>query len=446
MTMRKINKLITIAILLLMSNAVLAQSPAATKKSTDHQQATTPAPSAVSGSGTVGQLTKWTGVQGASTYTLGDSLIFEDKFGKIGIGTKAPTSPLTVQGMIETTLGGYKFPDGTVQTTAGLSSIIHDSTLAGNGTNVSPLKVAVPLLLKGAGETLRVEHTQAGVAITGISKPFGIYAPGVGVMGITGTPPETGYSGAAVVGLAGGDFVYGVRGDVTGFMTTGVKGDAIGMFSTGVSGQSDVGNGISGASTSGKAGVFGGKVDIYTNGSNPGNLSVAGTLSKGAGSFKIDHPLDPENKYLYHSFVESPDMKNIYDGVAKLDTNGEAIIELPDWFGALNRDYRYLLTAIGTPAPALFIAEEIRDNRFKIGGGIPGMKVSWQVTGIRQDAFANKNRIPVEEDKPETERGTYLHPAEHGQPDEKSLVMVQHPELMRQMKEAREKARKGKLQ
>jgi hypothetical protein len=44
-----------------------------------------------------------------------------------------------------------------------------------------------------------------------------------------------------------------------------------------------------------------------------GNLGVTGTVSKGGGSFKIDHPLDPENKYLSHSFVESPDMKNIYD-------------------------------------------------------------------------------------------------------------------------------------
>jgi hypothetical protein len=50
-----------------------------------------------------------------------------------------------------------------------------------------------------------------------------------------------------------------------------------------------------------------------------GNVSVSGSLSKGGGSFKIDHPLDPANKYLYHSFVESPDMKNIYDGVATLD-------------------------------------------------------------------------------------------------------------------------------
>jgi hypothetical protein len=148
-----------------------------------------------------------------------------------------------------------------------------------------------------------------------------------------------------------------------------------------------------------------------------GNVNVTGTLSKGGGSFKIDHPLDPSNKYLYHSFVESPDMKNVYDGVVALDEHGEAWIELPEWFQALNRDFRYQLTAMGAPGPDLFISQEILNNRFKISGGSSGMKVSWQVTGIRQDAFANAHRIPVEEEKPPIESGKYLHPQEHGMPE-----------------------------
>jgi hypothetical protein len=129
-----------------------------------------------------------------------------------------------------------------------------------------------------------------------------------------------------------------------------------------------------------------------------GNVDVLGTLSKGGGSFKIDHPLDPANKYLYQSFVESPDMMNIYNGVATLSKHGDAVVQLPQWFNALNRDFRYQLTCIGGFAP-VYIASEVSGNQFKIGGGRPGMKVSWQVTGIRQDAFANEHRIPVEEDK-----------------------------------------------
>ena len=83
-------------------------------------------------------------------------------------------------------------------------------------------------------------------------------------------------------------------------------------------------------------------------------------------AFKIDHPLDPHNKYLSHSFVESPDMKNIYDGVVVFDDKGGAEIKLPDWFGALNKDFRYQLTAMGAPGPNLYIAEEICEGKYKL--------------------------------------------------------------------------------
>ncbi len=109
-------------------------------------------------------------------------------------------------------------------------------------------------------------------------------------------------------------------------------------------------------------------------------------------------------------------MKNIYDGNATLDANGEALVQLPAWFEALNQDFRYQLTCIGGFAP-VFIASEIGNNQFRIGGGTPGMKVSWQVTGTRHDAYANAHRIPVEEAKTAAEAGHYMHPGEAGQPD-----------------------------
>jgi hypothetical protein len=108
-------------------------------------------------------------------------------------------------------------------------------------------------------------------------------------------------------------------------------------------------------------------------------------------------------------------MMNVYNGNVILDARGEAWVPLPDWFEALNRDFRYQLTAIGAPGPNLYIAEEIQGNRFKIAGGEPGMKVSWLVTGIRHDPFALAHPILVEEDKPEDERGTYLHPDAYDQ-------------------------------
>lgn len=157
-----------------------------------------------------------------------------------------------------------------------------------------------------------------------------------------------------------------------------------------------------------------------------GTVIVQGNLVKTTGSFRIDHPLDPANKYLYHSFVESPEMKNIYDGLVALDDDGEALVELPDWFEPLNQDFRYQLTAIGAPGPNLYVATEITQNRFKISGGAKGLKVSWQVTGVRHDAYANAHRIQVEEDKPAAQRGYYLHPEEQGQPKEKTALSVRH--------------------
>jgi hypothetical protein len=151
-----------------------------------------------------------------------------------------------------------------------------------------------------------------------------------------------------------------------------------------------------------------------------GNGFVTGSFSKSGGSFLIDHPLDPANKLLFHSFVESPDMKNIYDGVATLDGNGNATVVLPDYFGTLNRDFRYQLTAMGPAVPSVYpyISAEISNNQFTISGA-PNGKVSWQVTGTRQDAWAKANPVIVEQSKG-AKQGTYIHPELYGQPASQS--------------------------
>jgi hypothetical protein len=163
-----------------------------------------------------------------------------------------------------------------------------------------------------------------------------------------------------------------------------------------------------------------------------GPVHVNGTLSKNGGSFKIDHPLDPANKYLSHSFVESPDMMNIYNGITLLDEHGQATIPLPEWFQTLNRDFRYQLTALGAPQPNLYVAAEVAGNQFAIGGGQPGAKVSWQITGIRQDPWANAHRIPVEEEKAGDERGKYLNPELYGQQPDAAI----HPDRAPLMQKA----------
>lgn len=131
-----------------------------------------------------------------------------------------------------------------------------------------------------------------------------------------------------------------------------------------------------------------------------GDVTVDGVLHKNGGGFRIDDPRDPENKYISHSFVESADMKNVYDGTAVLDANGEAVVTFPDWFDSINKDFRYQLTPIGAPAPNLHISQGIVGHCFAIAGGVSKLKVCWQVTGIRCDPWANANRILVEEEKP----------------------------------------------
>jgi hypothetical protein len=181
---------------------------------------------------------------------------------------------------------------------------------------------------------------------------------------------------------------------------------------------------VNGAADVNGHGSFNGYGEFNGNGDFNGDLTVNGTVTKAGGGFKIDHPLDPANKYLNHGFVESDNMKNIYDGVAVLNENGEATVELPEWFEAVNHDVRYQLTAIGAPGPNLYIQHEISNNRFSIAGGAKNMKVSWQVTGIRKDPWAKLHSLPTEEKKQHNDQGLYLHPDLYDQPQTKQMKSV----------------------
>lgn len=160
-----------------------------------------------------------------------------------------------------------------------------------------------------------------------------------------------------------------------------------------------------------------------------GSINVTGSVVKSADKLRIDHPLDPENKYLNHSSVSSDEMKNIYDGIVVLDGSGKAIVVLPDWFEAMNSEYRYQMTAISAPGPNLFISKEVSDNSFEISGGTPGMKVSWMITGIRNDNFAKANHIRIEEEKSSKEKGYYINPDVFGMPAEKGIRSLYEKEL-----------------
>ena len=152
--------------------------------------------------------------------------------------------------------------------------------------------------------------------------------------------------------------------------------------------------------------------DVYI----AGTLVVNKWISKPAGSFMIDHPLDPENKYLIHSFVESPEMLNIYSGKVTTDNNGIAKVKLPDYFNALNKNILYQLTPIGKFANAIILEEVNQNNEFVIKTDKPNVTVCWMVTGVRKDPYAEKYPIIPEVEKEPQNKGKYLHPDVYGKP------------------------------
>jgi hypothetical protein len=197
---------------------------------------------------------------------------------------------------------------------------------------------------------------------------------------------------------------------------------------TGVFGQSTTGYGVDGRSNS-NAGVhgfsdFGPAVfgEGLHAGQFNGRVEVTGLFTGPDKRFRIDHPSDPQNNYLSHSAVESNKRKNVYDDVAQLDADGTASVDLPEWFEALNGDFRYQLTALGGAAPNLHVAEEVYENRFQIAGGEGGMKVCWQVAGTRKDPWAAANPFEVEEEMTQEERGRYMQPSLYGAPEEQNVM------------------------
>jgi hypothetical protein len=283
------------------------------------------------------------------------------------------------------------------------------------------------------------------------------YIFATGGSGVSGTGGfGSGQNGAGVAGQGGtggggfgGDGVTGAGGPGTSFGGYGLQGSG-GNGGSGNGGAGVITNGGVGGTTDGVGGSFQGAnssfggdgVDAYPGsgyaGYFGGDVDINGTIYTGAKDFKIDHPTDPANKYLFHASVESSEMKNIYDGNISTDSEGQATVQLPEWFEVLNTDFRYQLTVIGQFAQAI-VAHEIENNRFEIRTSAPNVKVSWQVTGVRQDAYAKAHPLVVEQAKDDRLRGFYIHPELYGAPPEKQIEWARHPQMMKRMQEMRAK-------
>ena len=461
-----------------------AQSGATASASSIRAAAATAASPSVTGKGVANYIPMWN-----SASDIIDSVIFQ-KTSEVGINTKTPTATLDVNGKgnVRDTLtlypkaadptlaingsdfkidhagkitfaAGQTFPGSGTVSSVSLSApftdfIVDGSPVTTSGTlslhwNVQPtfedtfgaivkrdntgsfaagfITANLGLTASAVGEEqVAISGTgQSGYGVAGADNGNGIGVHGIsnggyGVYGVAQASAVDGVYGLAHSGFAGVVGIddangYGVWGVVTASGVDGVHGVSSSSNGSGVAAENtSTGDGLYASSSGGYAGYFAGDVDVN------------GNLSKSGGSFKIDHPLDPANQYLYHSFVESPDMMNIYNGNVTTDANGNALVTMPDWFEALNSDFRYQLTVIGQFAQAI-VARKIANHTFAIKTDKPNVEVSWQITGIRQDAWAKAHRIPVEQAKTDQERGHYLHPELFGAPAEKSLAALRHP-------------------
>ncbi len=235
------------------------------------------------------------------------------------------------------------------------------------------------------------------VAVLGYSKPIDNY----GIGGVF----EGGYEGVqAVVEAAGSGDYCALQAQVTGG-----SGYNYGVYSA-VSGSYV--NCALYTTASGGAADYAAYFD--------GDVTITGTVTNYSATMAIDNPVDPANSYLQQAEVVSDNLKSVYDGTVTLGADGAAVVQLPNWVESFCGDFRYQLTCIGGYAP-VYVSSEISGSQFTIAGGTAGLKVCWQVTGIRKDQYALAHPLEVEKAKLTTEKGKYLHPELFGYGEDHSI-------------------------
>jgi hypothetical protein len=357
-------------------------------------------------------------------------------------GLSRSTSGTGVRGLAIATSGityGGKFrtdsPDGYGVLSEGRLRVDHNSTTDKATLHLHELEADFSRLEFTNTNTARKWQIAGLIGATVADDRLNFWNSGVGdILSIRGdgtvvaTNPSTADYAFALHGIISsaspGAFSAAVRGqnNGTGALGIGVWGSQDGS-GWGVYGTSVSGIGVYGLSTSG-TGVYG----YATATSGYGVYSGGRFAATGTKSFQIDHPLHPETHYLNHFCTEGPEPMNAYSGVVTLDARGEAWVQLPDYFEAINRDPRYTLTPIGAAMPNLHVAAEIQGNRFKIAGGVPGKKVSWEVKAIRNDLWMQRYGYQTEQEKEDAIKGKYLNPELYGQPKERGIHYRPEPE------------------
>jgi len=284
----------------------------------------------------------------------------------------------------------------------------------------------------------------------GSTAVYGLAAADSGrTFGVEGRSASTAGAGVFCRATATSGITYGVWGQSASTDGRGVFGYAPASSGAtfGVLGQSasTAGTGVFGLAAATSGGTWGVRGEVRSSDSGahgvighepPGGSGHAvyafGTLAAtGTKSFQIDHPLSPETHYLNHFCTEGPEPYNIYRGTVVLDANGEAWVQLPDYFEAINRDPVITLTPVGSPMPNLHVAVEVQNGRFKIAGGVANKRVFWRVEAIRNDLWVQRYGYQTEQEKEDEIKGKYLYPELYGQPKERGIHYRPEPEPVR---------------
>lgn len=236
---------------------------------------------------------------------------------------------------------------------------------------------------------------------TNASGVYGIANKGPKAAGVYGgSGSGYGVLGFGVVGVGGGGF-NGLAGRSEDANGIGAYGNATGTDGAGVYGEASNGTGAAGVigkSTTGYAGWF------------EGNVNVTGSLTTPAAFLQVDHPESPADRWYQQALVGAFERVTVLSGNAVSGANGRVVVRVPEIFGRTHTDVRYQVTPIGRAAQP-FIAKELADGRFTIDAGAAGVRLSWQLTGVRDDAAARRGAFQVEADKRPHEQGRYADPA-----------------------------------
>ncbi len=403
-------------------------------------------------------LTNSTAVGAGATVTQSNTLVLGQtssspgtSFVNVGVGTSAPQSIFEVNQSARGALG----PVITLTNPAGqanaAAAIDFNTSTPGRGAGYVPNAEIRALDAGGYTDNLEFYSNIPGAINQGFQRNLEIAANGQVVVG-TDEPVSTAqlvvfqegnhinaiqaYGGtdqASGSAGSGGVAFSGTGGDSTGTNAAGDGGVFVGgnNFENGLAGNGiSATTGTGGATPGlGLAGFFSGDVLVT------GNLSQNGESAFPAAGIHIDHPLDPANKYLNLSSMQSPERLNVYSGNVTTDELGVAVVTLPEWFEAENADFRYQLTVIGGRFAQAIVSKEIENHTFTISTNATHVKVSWQVTAVRQDAYAKAHPMVTEETKPEKERGFYLNPELYGQPAERQTEWGRRPERMQRLRQ-----------